>query len=56
MSIMHDIIFYYLVASGVASALVLVLCGVGWACRRWVHHRHVQPVYGPFRPNLRKIV
>jgi len=49
MSLMVDAIQWYLLASGVASALVLL-----WG---WVRGRrtHCQPVQGPFRANVRRV-
>lgn len=54
--LIYDVLAWYLTASGLFSALVLVLCAIGWACRRRHHPKHHQPIYGPFRPNVRKIL
>ena len=53
MSLLFDAIQWYLVASGVAGALVLI---GGWLWQRGQRPTHPHAVYGPFRPNLRKIL
>ena len=53
MNLLFDALQYYIIASAIGASLVLV---AGWLWQQRTHPRHPQPVYGPFRPNVRKIL
>ena len=52
--LIYEALGWFAVASATASALVLL---GGWLWSRHEARRvHQQPVYGPFRPNLRRVM
>ena len=53
MSLMYDAIQWYLLAAGLAAALVLVAGGLWWRGHR---RTHTPPVYGPCRANVRRVL